>query len=135
MVNSIQIREKYRKKQSKKENNFLLSLFFIGENMNIEKKIIAQKMLIENSRKNSMMKCRRKNNRMIARKKCSYQYINQFVDTRNYRSVVKDFLEKYDKGFCTSLSVDKIKPLTDEKIRFLEDNNLVYDSYSIRVKE
>ena len=98
-------------------------------NNRIEKALsIINEAKINSNKKKSTSK----NKRMVSIKKCSYQYINNNIDVRNYRSVINNFIDSYKKGFCTSLCIKKIKPLTEDKLNYIMDQGLMLDDYSIR---
>ena len=99
--------------------------------MDINKRIELQQKLLSDLRKRRRFNSGRVK-RPVAIKRCSTRYINRFVDMRNYRCVIDDFVDSYIKfKDGRSLSLDKIKPLTVDKIEYIQSLGLCLDDYSI----
>lgn len=96
---------------------------------------ILEKRLTEYNRiKNMKRSKKRGSNRLIARKKQSYQWVNRFKDFRNFETVVLESKEKMEQGFCRGLCVDKVKPLNEDKISFIGSQDLVISGGMICLK-
>ena len=89
----------------------------------------ATSIIREANKKRNMKKSKKHNNRMLAIKKCSQQYINQFVNISNYQSKINTFIFQYNNfsGFNKpiGLSVKSIGVLTEDKIKFISDRGLI----------